>query len=523
MSRPTRRQLLGIVAALALAAAVIVAVSLGSDSSSDTATGKPDDARNAAQLTVVPAGTDVITLGPSALSRPVSGGFIGLSLEYNAVLGYAGRSPSAVNPVLVQLIRQLAPGQPPVLRIGGNSADSTWWPVRGMSTPGGVTFTLTRRWLAVMRALSRSTGAHVIPGINLEADSLPLASAEARALVSGIGPGAVQTLELGNEPELWGSFTYYRAADGSRVNGRPASYHLPAFTQDFTRFARVMPPLPLAGPTTGVLTWAPHLKHFIAAEPRLGLVTLHRYPLERCFTSPGDPMYPTIKHLLAASSSGGLANSVKQYVLAAHAAGRRLRIDELNSVACGGKRGVSDTFASALWVIDTLFQMARVGVDGVNIHTFPGASYGLFDFRHVGGVWSAFVAPEYYGLLLFAQAAPPGSVLLHTSPPTVTKVAVWATRATNGQIRVVLINKATAHSRYMAIRAPAGYSSATLMRLRSTGVRAKQNVTLGGQTFGSETTTGVLPPERAVTLTPVAGDYVFKLPPASAAMLTLTP
>ena len=43
----------------------------------------------------------------------------------------------------------------------------------------------------------------------------------------------------------------------------------------------------------------------------------------------------------------------------------------MNGVSCGGTRGVSDTFASALWVLDTLFEMARLGVSGINIHSVP--------------------------------------------------------------------------------------------------------------------------------------------------------
>ena len=80
----------------------------------------------------------------------------------------------------------------------------------------------------------------------------------------------------------------------------------------------------------------------------------------------------------------------------------------MNSASCSGKQGVSDTFASALWVLDTLFNLAAVGVDGVNVHSLPGAAYELFTFQHTSSGWQAFVHPEYYGMLMFAQAFPPG-------------------------------------------------------------------------------------------------------------------
>ena len=50
---------------------------------------------------------------------------------------------------------------------------------------------------------------------------------------------------------------------------------------------------------------------------------------------------------------------------------------------------------------------------------------------------------------------------------------------------------------------------------------ATSGVSLGGQSFGDETTTGALPgPPATSTLVPVAGAYTVSLAPASAAMLT---
>ena len=97
-------------------------------------------------------------------------------------------------------------------------------------------------------------------------------------------------------------------------------------------------------------------------------------------------------------------------------------------MACRGKAGVSDTFASALWVTDALFSLARAGVDGVNMHTLPDAAYELFAFSRQGGRWQAQVRPVYYGLQLFAQAAPPvpGCCRCPAAAPTA-GLSVWAT------------------------------------------------------------------------------------------------
>ena len=44
--------------------------------------------------------------------------------------------------------------------------------------------------------------------------------------------------------------------------------------------------------------------------------------------------------------------------------------------------------------LDVLFEMADVGVDGVNMHTYPGATYQPFTFTRSRRRWSAFVTPS---------------------------------------------------------------------------------------------------------------------------------
>ena len=151
----------------------------------------------------------------------------------------------------------------------------------------------------------------------------------------------------------------------------------------------------------------------------------------------------TIDQLLANSASAGLADSVARYAGIAHAHHVPLRIDEMNAVSCGGVRGVSDTFASALWALDTLFEFSRVGVDGVNFHTVPNTINELISAEDSGGRWHSLVHPQYYGMMMFAQATPPGSRLLGVSGANRGSLHVWATRATNGQVHVVMIDDDT--------------------------------------------------------------------------------
>ena len=452
------------------------------------------------------------TVGTGSPGRAVPAGFLGLSLEYPGVEPYAGGNPAAIDPVFLQLVRNLAVPQP-VLRIGGDSSDWTWWPVEQMARPPGVAYGLTPRWMSVTRQVAEALGARLILGINLEADSPELAAAEAQALIAALGPSSVQALELGNEPELYGAFPWYRTAAGRPVTGRSSHYDFDAFLSDFMRIAGVLPQVPLAGPSVSGPGWSRQLGRFIAAEPQVRILTLHHYPLQLCFAARHAP---SVAGLLTPAASTGLAESFGPYAALAHSHGRQLRVDELNTVSCGADPTVSQSFASALWVLDALFEMVRAGVDGVNIHTFPGAGYGLFSFRHKHGSWSATVAPEYYGLLMFAEAAPAGARLLAVSGGP---LKVWATRGADGRIRVVTINKG-GRAETLRLRLPGASGAASLERLEAPSVSARSGVSLGGFSFGARTFTGVAAP-RAAAVPASDGRFTVSMPAYSAALLTV--
>jgi hypothetical protein len=479
----------------------------------------PGSSHRQTALVATPNVASLIVLS-SAVGSPVPDGFMGLSIEPRDLGRYFGLDPHAPNPVFMRLLRNLAPDQSPVLRLGGDGTDWTWLPLAHVVRPPGVNYSLTNAWLRTARAVAQSLGARLILGINLEADSTRVAGGEASAMVREIGSKWIRAFEIGNEPELYGTFGWYTAPTGQPVSGRPRSYDFADFLRDYVRFARVMPAgVQLAGPVTGGTVFLKQLGHFASAEPRARLLTIHRYPLKHCSSS----SVVTMSELLADSSSDGLASGLAPYIAVAHAHHEPLRVDELNGVSCGGTRGVSDTFGSALWALETLFAMARSGVDGVNFHSRYKTINELIgaDFSH--GRWQSTVHPQYYGMMMFAQAAPAGSRLVRIAGAQRPGTHAWATRAADGQIHVVLINDSLSRPETVAIRIHAGHGGpATLERLRAPSVHATSGATLGGQSFGRETTTGMLAGKSAVsTITPSVAGYAVTLPPASAAMLTL--
>jgi hypothetical protein len=252
----------------------------------------------------------------------------------------------------------------------------------------------------------------------------------------------------------------------------------------------------------------------------LGLVTFHRYPLRECETNPRASDFPTIPRLLTATSSAGLAALVAPYARTASRAHRPFRLDELNSVSCQGRRGVSNTFAAALWMLDTLFNVRAVGVDGVNVHMLPGSAYQAFSVSHAGHRWRASVSPIYYGMLMFARAFPPGARLLGVSAPA-GPLKAWATRDRHGRLRIVLINEDPAGTATVRLRIPGSPASLRSQALRAPSLSATRGVSLGGRSFAQSTGTGLLPPARhQPRLVEARGSYSVSVPAASAVLLT---
>lgn len=472
----------------------------------------------------IPKGADLITITDTPVGRPVPAGFVGLSLEFGALEPWAGSDPAHADPILPQLITALAPGSRPVLRIGGNSTDWTWYSPHHLKPPAGIQFTVDSTWLAVARRLVTVTDAQPILGLNLKANDPALLSAEASAFSTVGSAPQPPTMEIGNEPEKFGTRTYTVRRPHHRAVTHTRRYTFHFYAGEFAGYSRLIPAsTPLAGPAFGNPGWWPRIPALLAHNPRIGLATVHTYPLHNCVAHPRGPVAPSIFHLLARPASEGTAASIAPAAVAAHRAGVLLRTDELNSVSCGGARGVSDTFASSLWALDTLFAFAQQGIDGVNIHAFPGAAYSPFEFRQnpATGAWSAMVKPLYLGLLAFTRMAPAGARLLRTGTASSPDLRIWAAQSRGGT-HVALINASATAAHTIAIKLPAARGAVRLERLASPSLASTAGATLGGQSFGRATTTGHLAGRRRITRLSEIGPeiYLLQLPAGSAALLS---
>ncbi len=474
-----------------------------------------------------------VSVAPTVITRPISPDFVGLALEFSTV-PYWVRS-GRPDPVLVRLIRNLAPAGRPMIRIGGLSTDRSWWPAPGLSRPPGVTYSLTPGWAQRLIALARALDARLILGINLEADSRRVAQAEARNFLASIPRRYLAALDIGNEPPLYTSVPWYRVRNGTpfpwysdvgaAVFSRGVSWGPQAFQRDYARVLDALPPVPIAGPDTQQPSWFAAYRRFLSPRSRVRILASHGYGLNSCVLRPRRPAYPSLSHMLSRYAIDDLLRGLTRYVALAHRNHATYRIDEMGSITCNGRAGVSDTMASALWAAGALFEAARDGVDGVNLHTYPALPNALYDISSSADGWSAAVHPAYYGALLFARGAPAGSRLVAVAIHGPATLRAWATFGPGRARHVLLVNASPSRSVDVRVGSRAGRAfgaTGRLQRLSAPGIGASTAISLGGRSFGAVTMTGSLPAPVRDPVTSRRGIYRITVPAGSAALLTLT-
>lgn len=459
-----------------------------------------------------------LTISSRARMRRVPDSFLGLSTEYWAMPVFA-RHGAPLQRVL-SLVHVRGDG-PLVLRIGGDSADHAFWDPRTRRMSRWV-FALTPAWLRQTRILVRRARVRLILDLNLITGS-PLRAAQwARAAEANLPGGAIAGFEIGNEADIYSRRYWLAAMSRTRLSAGliPDRLSASAYTQDFQSYARalaqVAPGVPLVGPAVANpvrdVSW---ISSLLASEhPRLGTVSAHRYPFSAC-AHPGSENYPTIERLLSERATAGLAQSVAAAARHAHRAGLPFRLTELNSVTCGGRPGVSDTFATALWAPDALFELLQAGVDGANVHVRAGAANAAFTLGRRG----LGARPLLYGLILFARALGPDAQLIGVQVHAArsTHLKVWAVRVRGGALHVLLIDKGDDPAR-VALRLPAT-GPATVERLLAPSVGSRSAVTLDGQQLGRKGIWRGRPAKQ--TITPGVHGYEVTVAPVSAALLSV--
>ncbi|HJS96729.1 MAG TPA: glycosyl hydrolase family 79 C-terminal domain-containing protein [Solirubrobacteraceae bacterium] len=461
-----------------------------------------------------------LVIGSTLSTVPVPSSFFGISTEY-WTLPLFERDTRAFERVLSLL--HVAGDGPLILRIGGDSADHSFWSPRIQKMPDWA-FALTPAYLARLRALVQRDRVRLIVDLNLLTDTPFAAAAWARAAETSLPHGSIAGFEIGNEPDLYERRYWVDMTARSPLVPRPMPLDLtPAtYVADFAAYARVIgegsPDIPLVGPAVGhPRLGLPFVSALIAAERQeLGMVTGHLYPYSKCVKSPKSSSYPTVARVLGRHATSAFATDLAPAVALAHHAGLKFRLTEFNSVTCGGKVGVSNTFATALWAPDALFTAMRAGVDGANLHVRDDTINSPFTIGR-GGVSPR---PLLYGLLMFTRTLGPGAQLvrLHLAAARSLNLSAWAVQVRGHILHVLLIDKGSRTVR-VDLRLPTS-AAGTVQRLLAPSAYSRSGVTLNGQQLNyAGEWTGT---PRTETIMPGArGGYELTVPHRSAALLSV--
>jgi hypothetical protein len=434
-----------------------------------------------------------VRIDASAVVGKISDDFLGFGYETSAVAqpGFF----SAGNSRMIRLYRNLGPHG--LIRIGGNVSDHTRFISDG--TPAAKTerqvTIINRQNLADLAGFARATGWRVMWGLNLGTGTREEAAAEAVAVSEALG-NSLQSFEIGNEVDLMRRF-------GNNFDAYHKAY------ADYKGAIRAKLPHPVfSGPD--VAGNYSYVEKFVAAESGdTALVTHHYY----CGGA-HDPK-STLDRLL--SSDTAFDSRLQQLQTLCAANHLKYRINEVNSFFGGGKAGVSDTFGSALWCLDYLFDLASHGCAGANMETDIN-QLGFISFyspivHDAGGVCSA--RPEYYGLLTFSMSRR-GRLLATQVDKDAINLTCYATNDAGGVICLTVINKDLADNATVECELPEGFRSATAFALTAPTASDTSGVTFAGSSVADDGTWTPGPGRKVATF---GAGLRLQVPHASAVVL----
>jgi hypothetical protein len=442
-----------------------------------------------------------LTLDISRTVASIPPNFIGLGYEISSVARPG--LLSAKNSLYVQLCRTLSSSG--IIRVGGNTSDyASYEPsAEPRSSPqAGPGSVINDAVLRDLGTFLEATGWKLIWGLNLGRGTVQAAVVEANAVLAATGKNLF-AFEIGNEPDLF-SF---------REIHRKMGYDYEDYRVEYHRFhdalRKSLPGIPFAGPDVAVATsW---VSRFARDEGHdIKLLTHHYYREGQNSTSsidkllrPDPKLGPMLAEVQALSQSCGVP----------------YRICETNSFSGGGRPGVSDRFASALWVLDFMYRLALAQCGGVNMETGVNQLGFVSSYSPIGdderGHYVA--APEFYGMLAFAHGAT-GELIDSEFRAGDFNLEAYATLKHDKQLCITLINKEPALDANITIERALSFQSGSVLQLSAPSLESSSGVLFGGGMVQSD---GTWRADLGEKIQASNGKVLMRLPAASAAVLTM--
>lgn len=438
-----------------------------------------------------------VSLDPQRPLGRIPSNYLGLGYETSS-LARTGLL-SVDNHVYIQLLRTL--GARGVIRIGGNTSDYSAFrqEMKAVSSPRATVINN-----AVIRDLGKFlevTGWDLIWGLNLGNGTKDDAVSEARAISANCNRKLL-AFEIGNEPDLF-----------SHEGHRRPPYTYSDFLAEYRTFhhaiRNALPHAPFAGPDVASATdWVTAFAQDEGSD--LKLLTHHYY---REGQNPGS----TIDKLLSVDPK--LKPLLTKLKAASVQSGLPYRLCEMNSFSGGGKPGVSDTFASALWILDFMHNLASEGGAGVNVETGVNQLGFISSYSPIGDdEHGNYVAkPIFYGMLAFSQVCGSQRIPV-TCGAGGTNFSAYASRMAEDHVILTLINKDLSIPASARISSTVPIAKASVMRLTGSSITSATEVTFGGSTVSAE---GRWEPTQTESPQVRNGAAVITVPAASAAVVKL--
>jgi hypothetical protein len=441
-----------------------------------------------ASLAAAPKATVAVDISGPAIGQVVQH-FIGLSTESSALRLRAPQFKNTGN--LARLLANLGGG---VLRFGGESADNRH-------------FTGTRpATLRGLASLVRAAGWSVIYTENLGHFNAARVRADARNVVRALGSNLF-AFACGNEPDEFVSMRL-RPPDWT------AGDYLTEVHACYRAIRSVAPRAPLAGPDGNYHRTL--LASFATRDAStIARFTAHFYPLG-CRGLHGTAA-SLAADMLSAKTATAEAARFDIYAGVAALAGRPLVIAETSNFCHGGLPQVSNSFASALWVIDYLLTGAEHRVHAMNLSTGFSAACATYTVLCLDGDNDYDAQPVYYGLLLTRMLGTGRLVPVSIRQAPRQHITAFALRTGGGGLRLMVENM---HRAAAAVTLHVGSyrGAATAARLRAPALLATSGVTIQGSRVAAD---GSFSPGPRDTLRCGAAGCPLTMPGYSAALVTV--
>ncbi len=452
--------------------------------------------------------TVTISVDRSHPGAAVPPDFLGLSFEVSSLpllASYGERGD------LVRLLRSLGPG---VLRLGGVSADTrVAWTDGATPRPSWASSVIDPADLRRLAGLAAASGWHVLLTIGLVHYEPQAAAREAAAARAALGEW-LQGIELGNEPNAY-------ALHGQRAEPWAFLQYDAEVAAYRNAIEAAAPGIPIAGPdvsgSSAFENWGPAE----AVDQQPAMLTGHHYPLG-CKQLPA----PSIGRLLSPPIRRKEGGSLRRYMAVAQASDIPFRLDETNTVSCGGTAGISNSFASALWAADYVPEAMAAGVSGINLHGNPANCRGYSPLcapTPEGLAAGQLVAqPEWYALLLAKSLIGASPLPTGLANPKRRNVVSTAFLAADRTLRYVIVDDDPPGHRGVAVRLPVGggYAGASVMALTGPSPGALSGLLLGGRPVAPD---GSWSPAGLPRARNKRGVITVNMKPSSAALVSVAP